>query len=175
MACLFVRSAEFIIGTEGVIGTGMSVQHVDGQQGDDSGVLSVYISRSKLSGKDSVMSTVQYKSDVHKKTHTKPQRKSYQCALCTKSFTRQGHLDEHRRTHTGEKPYECEICSKTFTQRGNLRSTSAHILETDHSNVTFVLSVSVKGPIWWSIDGFTQERNHSYVICVTEVSRNKDI
>jgi hypothetical protein len=56
-----------------------------------------------------------------------------------------------------------------------LRSTSAHILETDLSNVTFVLSVSVKGLIWWSIDGSTQERNHSYVICVTEVSHNKDI
>lgn len=112
--------AELIVGTEDFIRSGVSVEHVDSQLGDDSGVSTVYVSQSKHSGKNSITSGVQHKSVVNKKPRTKPQRKMYQCDLCTRSFTRQGHVDEHRRTHTGEKPYECEICSKTFTQRGNL-------------------------------------------------------
>ena len=147
MACLLVRSAELIVGTEDFIRSGVSVEHVDSQLGDDSGVSTVYVSQSKHSGKNSITSGVQHKSVVNKKPRTKPQRKMYQCDMCTRSFTRQGHVDEHRRTHTGENRTSVRFAVRLSHSVEILRSISARILEIDRSNVTFVLSVSVNGHI----------------------------
>ncbi|XP_023706609.1 zinc finger protein OZF isoform X3 [Cryptotermes secundus] len=113
------ESVELIIGMEDFIGgTSMFAEHADSQQGDDSGISS----RSEHPGNNCsiILGVKQCKSKDNKKVCSNPQRKTYQCDLCTKSFTRQGHLTEHRRIHTGEKPYQCEICNKSFTQRGNL-------------------------------------------------------
>jgi KRAB domain-containing zinc finger protein len=87
-------------------GTNMSAEHGDSQKGDDSGISS----QSENPGKNGsvILRVKEFKSKVHKRGCSKPQRKTYQCDLCTKSFARQGHLTEHRRTHSGEKPYQCE-------------------------------------------------------------------
>ena len=48
------------------------------------------------------------KADVkHHISRVHNKDKPYRCADCTKAFSTKQHLDDHRRTHTGEKPYVC--------------------------------------------------------------------
>ncbi|XP_057703451.1 zinc finger protein 436-like [Corythoichthys intestinalis] len=44
----------------------------------------------------------------------------FACTLCDKEFPRKGHLENHKRTHTGEKPFVCTYCGKRFNEKGNL-------------------------------------------------------
>ncbi|KAI5090920.1 zinc finger protein 728, partial [Silurus meridionalis] len=58
-------------------------------------------------------------------THTCPNRsasKSYQCAVCFKSFEAPSKLKRHYVIHTGQRPYRCNVCEKDFTQSGHLRT-----------------------------------------------------
>jgi len=46
---------------------------------------------------------------------------NYKCLHCGKRFSRNKHLNEHLRIHSGEKPYECTQCGKKFSQSGSLK------------------------------------------------------
>ena len=61
----------------------------------------------------------------HKRIHT---GKAYKCTWegCSRKFSRPDHLTSHYRTHTGSKPFKCDICEQQFSYSGNL---SRHIME----------------------------------------------
>lgn len=44
----------------------------------------------------------------------------FKCEYCGKCFRKNGTLQTHIRTHTGEKPYHCDLCNKNFAQIGHL-------------------------------------------------------
>ncbi|XP_027010786.2 zinc finger protein 770 [Tachysurus fulvidraco] len=48
--------------------------------------------------------------------------KSYQCAVCFKSFEAPSKLKRHYVIHTGQRPYRCNVCDKDFTQSSHLKT-----------------------------------------------------
>lgn len=48
--------------------------------------------------------------------------KSYQCAVCFKSFEAPSKLKRHYVIHTGQRPYRCNMCEKDFTQSSHLKT-----------------------------------------------------
>jgi len=51
----------------------------------------------------------------------RPNAKKFPCLLCDRSFSRQYHLEQHYRAHTGERPFACRLCLRRFTTKNNLR------------------------------------------------------
>ncbi|CAJ1082946.1 LOW QUALITY PROTEIN: zinc finger protein 41-like [Xyrichtys novacula] len=47
----------------------------------------------------------------------KMSKKPLSCSQCGKTFTRNGYMTKHMRTHTGEKPFSCSMCGKRFAQK----------------------------------------------------------
>lgn len=48
-------------------------------------------------------------------------KKGFICPYCGKCFERAGHLERHKRIHTGEKPFCCELCGRRFNQKCSLK------------------------------------------------------
>ena len=62
-------------------------------------------------------SLIKHKNAVHLKM------KAHKCSICSKHFSRKGHLTEHMAVHSKIKKYKCSICDKDFPF---LSSLSAH-------------------------------------------------
>ena len=60
--------------------------------------------------------------NYHLKTHTND--KQFKCEHCNKHFITKSHLKIHRRVHTGEKLFKCDTCGKEFNQLGNYHAHS---------------------------------------------------
>merc|ERR1719297_508415 len=48
------------------------------------------------------------------------QAKVYNCCLCGKMLSSFSSLDRHMLVHSGERPFSCKVCGQTFTTNGNM-------------------------------------------------------
>ncbi len=48
------------------------------------------------------------------------QAKVYYCCLCSKMLSSFSSLDRHMLVHSGERPFSCTLCGQTFTTNGNM-------------------------------------------------------
>lgn len=48
------------------------------------------------------------------------QAKVYYCCICNKMLSSFSSLDRHMLVHSGERPFSCELCGQTFTTNGNM-------------------------------------------------------
>ncbi|XP_074037361.1 uncharacterized protein [Leptinotarsa decemlineata] len=56
----------------------------------------------------------------HEQIHTR--EKPFQCRICSKSFNQRCTLNKHEKIHTGVKPFQCNICSKSFFFKNKLKT-----------------------------------------------------
>jgi len=75
---------------------------------------------SSYSGRASLLSAGSRRGSNHS-THSKGNKRRYECSTCGKTFTTSGHVARHNRIHTGEKNFQCpELgCSQRFSRQDN--------------------------------------------------------
>ncbi|XP_076438128.1 uncharacterized protein LOC143277225 [Babylonia areolata] len=61
-----------------------------------------------------------FDDNTDKESEEKKSRR-HVCDVCSKAFTKAGHLKTHKLIHTGHKQFVCDVCSKAFTLAGNLK------------------------------------------------------
>ncbi|XP_042291743.1 zinc finger and SCAN domain-containing protein 2-like [Thunnus maccoyii] len=68
----------------------------------------------------------------HRRSHTG--EGSFTCSVCGKKCPYKSHLQIHMRTHTGEKPFTCPICGQRYAHKGTMQSHMAvHAMEKQYS------------------------------------------
>ena len=75
---------------------------------------------SSYSGRGSLVSAGSRRGSNHS-THSKGNKRRYECSTCGKTFTTSGHVARHNRIHTGEKNFQCPEpgCSQRFSRQDN--------------------------------------------------------
>ncbi|KAK3088430.1 hypothetical protein FSP39_019140 [Pinctada imbricata] len=53
--------------------------------------------------------------------HLKEHKTSYQCYVCSKTYSTPSKLQRHARVHSGERPYSCDTCGKKFRRSDHLK------------------------------------------------------
>ena len=65
---------------------------------------------------------------------------SHDHQICNKSCWQPYRLKEHTMTHTGEKSFNCTVCTKSFSQAGNLKTHFRVLSKENPTVVHYVLN-----------------------------------
>lgn len=66
------------------------------------------------------ISTSQHDFTEHIRNHNSEDSQNFACRICSKVLSSASSLDRHTLVHTGERPFTCKYCHVTFTTNGNM-------------------------------------------------------
>ncbi|KAJ1356544.1 hypothetical protein KIN20_014274 [Parelaphostrongylus tenuis] len=106
-------------------------------------------------------------SVAHMRCHPGP--RPHRCTVCTKSFRRSASLALHMKMHITGHRHFCQICGRWFK---SLSSLTDHEIDRFGGNAHIVTKCSIIDEIKISMREFTQEKSHTHVDIVEEVSHS---